>query len=127
MPIRLPGLALREPLRPKPVSGGILGGIGGALFALLADAGAFSVPRGVQSAGFMIGGAVAGVTLGSLAPFFRKRLSAGLAVWFATTLGLLVANRFWREYPEPLSILLGFVQGPAYAGLFGDYRGEATL
>jgi len=104
MPIRLPGLALREPLRPKPVSGGILGGIG-----------------------FMIGGAVAGVTLGSLAPFFRKRLSAGLAVWFATTLGLLVANRFWREYPEPLSILLGFVQGAVYAGLFWDYRGEATL
>jgi hypothetical protein len=126
MPIRLPGLDIREPLRSRPISGGVIGGMAGTAFALLADAGAFRVAREVQSMGFVIGGVVTGVVIGSLAPLFRKRLGAGLTVWLAATLGLAVANSFWHEFPETVgSILLGFMHGAVYACVFWDYRGES--
>lgn len=127
MPLRLPGLDIREPLRPRPISGGLVGAVAGAALSLLADAGAFAVSRNVQSIGFLSGGLVAGATVGGLAPLFRRRVSAGLAVWFATTLGLLVANHFWHEYREPVgSTMLGLVVGVMYASAFWDYRGESN-
>lgn len=125
MPIRLPGLDVREPLRTRPVVGGIVGAFAGAFFAIVAEAGAFSVPRVAQSLGFLTGGLVAGTAIGSLAPLFRKRLSAGFAVSCAITLGLLVANAWWRELRCPLvSVPFGLAAGAVYAAVFWDYRGE---
>jgi MFS family permease len=127
MRLRLPGLEIREPLKPRPIFGALVGAGTGALFALLANTGAFAVSRNAQSIGFIGGGIVGGAAAGSLFPFFRRRLSAGLVVWLAMTLGLFVANHAWHEYPEPLgSILLGLIGGVTYASLFWDYRGEST-
>jgi hypothetical protein len=127
MPLRIPGLAIREPLRPRPISGGLIGAATGALFAFTAHAGAFHVSRSAQSIGYLSGGIVAGVISGSLAPLFRKRLHAGLAVWFAATVGLFVANHAWHEWPDPVgSTVLGLIAGVVYASLFWDYRGDSS-
>lgn len=127
MPIRLPGLEIREPLKPRPVFGAIVGTVAGAVFALVADAGAFAVTRESQTMGFLGGGITAGAVVGSLAPLFRKRLSAGASVWLAATLGIFVANRSWHEFTEPLgSLTLGLIVGAVYTILFWDYRGQSV-
>lgn len=127
MGFRFPGLEIREPLKPRPIAGGVIGTLAGVVFAVLADTGRFDVSRNEQTIGFIAGGAVAGVIVGFCALMFRTRLKAGLVIWLAASTGLLIANRAWREFPDPLgSVVLGFIVASVYATVFWDYRAETT-
>src|SRR4051812_22102259 len=106
---RVPGLEIREPVRPRPFFGMLIGGLTGTIFGLLAPAGSFETTKGLQLAGFVAGGACGGLAAGALAKMFRRRLTAGIAAWFSATLGLFVANRGWHEIPEPGGIVFAGV------------------
>ena len=125
MPIRFPGAEIREPLRPRPLAGAVIGALAGTVFAILADAGTFHVPRRAQTLGFVVGGACAGALVGGLALLFRKRLTAALAVWIAGSIGLYVANRHWHEFPDPAgSLLLGLIGAGSLSGCSSSCTGD---
>lgn len=121
--LRIPGLELVEPLRANPITGGVIGALTGIGFGLLSGGKTFPVPWADHIWGFALGGLVGGVTIGALLPVFRRRWKAGIAVALATTLGLIVASRFWgEEWPIAVCFFVGGCCGLVYAVLMWDYR-----
>ncbi len=125
--IQLPGLIVREPLRPRPIAGALIGGATGLLFGAMAVvADAFQAPDRSVVTGYVYGGLAAGAIVGVLAPAFRHRGRAGLVISLAIAAGLAVAVPRWGEdWGAPLIALNGALSGLAYATLFWDYRPSA--
>jgi hypothetical protein len=122
--MRFPGLELREPLRRRPISGGLIGGLTGLTFGLIAGA-AKAFPASPESivAGYSLGGIAVGVITGSLLPQFRSRWIAGAIVGAAMAVGLLIAVPLWGEdWGIPMTVFMGLCCGIVYAGLAWDYR-----
>lgn len=120
---------LREPIRSRPVAGGVAGALAGFGFGILAvvalnsDPELFEAGQGPVLLGYSLGGLVAGLIIGSMLPAFRSRIVAGFIVGIAAVAGLGVAWWFWEEFlgwPELIFVAgcLGFV----YAMLLWDYR-----
>jgi hypothetical protein len=120
--MKLPTFRLKGPLRHRPFKGGIVGGVTGLLFGLLA-ASAFPIDRMGWFLGYSTGGLAAGAIMGSLLPAFRQRVMAGLSVALGAMGGFFVAMSFWPDPWTPeLVIFCGAAAGFVYAVLFWDYE-----
>jgi hypothetical protein len=112
---------IKEPVRSRPVAGGLCGLVTGFLFGLAAgQANAASVTS--ITIAYTAAGGLAGVLIGSLLPLFRNRLWAGVVVSVAATVALLIIHRFAGQYlPPEASVFFGCATGFAYAMLFWKY------
>ena len=117
--IRVPGLALEEPLRPRPFSGAIYGALLGLVFGWLSS----SAQGDLDLPGSIAGGAIGGLVIGTCVPLFRRRWAAGVIVATGAAAGFYAAMpRLRDQFGWGATIFLGVCAGIVYAALFWDYR-----
>jgi O-antigen ligase len=117
-------LELREPLRRRPISAAVIGGLTGLLFGMMAATGKpFPASAESVAAGYVLGGLAAGAVVGLFLPEFRRRWLAAVIVGIAMTLAFLIAFPLWGEdLGIPGSVFLGLCCGIIYGVLLWDYR-----
>jgi hypothetical protein len=100
-----------------------MGALTGLCFGLMSKEAKFQASWEEKIVGFLLGGIVTGLIIGTMLPLMRFRWLAGIVVGFAASCGLIVGFHFLHEsIGVPNTIFLGACFGLMYSVLLWDYR-----